>query len=169
MSVCVCCREMEISGKRIKVLEADRFRVLFWQTWTMAPKVEAFCQFVWHPTGFTSVSARRRYECVFNLCVSLGVCVQLFTEPVYVSQARRGGGEVPRSASASSADVSGQTNHQQRDGAREDEESRAADAATKPCSGETSNTPHVQPDRPWGCYILCRAACRHLGHRVLII
>lgn len=105
----------------------------------------------------------------FNLCVSLGVCVQLFTEPVYVSQARRGGGEVPRSASASSADVSGQTNHQQRDGAREDEESRAADAATKPCSGETSNTPHVQPDRPWGCYILCRAACRHLGHRVLII
>lgn len=53
-------------------------------------------------------------------------------------QACRGGGEVSRPAPTPSADLSGQTNHQQGDGTREDEESRAIDAAKEPCSGETS-------------------------------
>lgn len=48
MRVCVCVWiELEISSKRIKVLENERFWVLFWggetKTTTTAPEVEAFC------------------------------------------------------------------------------------------------------------------------------
>jgi len=52
-------------------------------------------------------------------------------------QAYRGGGEVPGSAAAPPADLPGQTDREQRDGAGEDEESRAADAAAEPSGGET--------------------------------
>lgn len=53
-------------------------------------------------------------------------------------QASRGGGEVSGPSPTAAADISGQANDQQRDGAGEDEEGRAADAATKPCGGETT-------------------------------
>lgn len=54
-------------------------------------------------------------------------------------QTHRGGGVVSRPAAAPPADLSGQTNHQQRDGAGEDEESRANDATAEPCGGEMSD------------------------------
>lgn len=76
------------------------------------------------------------YDCVHS---TVAVCVCLCVQACW------GGGEVSWAAPPSPADVSGQTNHQQRDGAGEDEESRADDAAEKPCSGEAS------PERRGGC------------------
>lgn len=70
------------------------------------------------------------------------VCAQPFTpcvSPCVFVQACRGGGEVPGASAAPPADVSGQTNHQQRDGAGEDEEGRATDAAAKPPDGESGS------------------------------
>lgn len=67
----------------------------------------------------------------FGFFFSNSVCVSI------LFQAGGGGGQVPGPAAAPSADLSGQTDDQQGDGAGEDEESRATDAAAEPCSGET--------------------------------
>lgn len=59
-------------------------------------------------------SFMRKVVCLFSSLTDSGfLCVQTC----------RGRGEVPRLAAASAADVSGQTDHQQRNGAGEDEES----------------------------------------------
>lgn len=109
-------------------------------------KLEAFTYSVCHLPEFTSLLARRRCRRVRSQLLA-------FAEPLtqFVLQARGGSGEVSRSAPPPSADLSGQANHQQRDGAGEDEESRATDAAAKPFSGETSDMrrappPHRQTD-----------------------
>lgn len=73
------------------------------------------------------------------MCLFPAVCVELF---IICLQARGGGGEVCRPAPPPPADISGQANHQQRDGARKDEARRATDAAKKPCGGETPLMKH---------------------------
>lgn len=93
-------------------------------------KLEAFTHFVCHLPEFTSVLACR-CDGVSLRSNSVVVCALM--------QARGGSGAVSRPAPPPSADLPGQTNHQQRDGAGEDEEGRATDAAAKPRSGETPN------------------------------
>lgn len=65
---------------------------------------------------------------------------------------------VSRFAAAPPAHLSGQTNHQQRDGAGEDEESRADDAAAKPRHGKASYGSRVD-----------RTRCGHSGLLVFMI
>lgn len=134
------CVEMEISGKRIKVLKNDSSSVLFWKTndCTKGGSVQLFC-----------LSSNMVHLSVI-VCVTL---CKLHISFIYL-QACWGGGEVFRPASTPSAHLPGQTNHRQRDGAGEDEEGRATDAATKPCSGDTSGAQHGKH-----CgFVICRTA-----------
>lgn len=138
MRVCVCVWiELEISSKRIKVLENERFWVLFWggkpKQQPRHQKLEALCYCSSSNRVQPSVSCITS-AFVFTACKQRASRLFVFTAGF---QARRGGGEVSRPASAPPADVPGQTNHQQRDGAGEDEEGRATDAAAKPSTGET--------------------------------
>lgn len=145
-TLCVPWMKMEISVKRIMVLKNDGFSVLFWKTQTVAPEVELLSSSVVH----LWVMLRRLQHISF----------------LYF-QACWGGGEVYRPASAPSADVSGQTNHQQRDGAGKDEEGRATDAAAKPCSSNASGTKQVLTNTLWVCYTVL-GLC-HIGRVCVFI